>query len=266
MMPSLSGNFFWFMLSAFYLNLPKLTKITIKFSSRSSIVFIQFSLSVMSNSLWTHGLQHNRLPCPTPTPRACSNSCPLSQGCHPTISSSVIPFSSCLQSFPASGSFPESVLHIRWPEHWSFSLSISPSNEYSGLISFRVDWLDLLAVQGTLKSLLQHPSSKASILWHSAFLTVQLSHPHMTTGKTIALTIWTLVSKVMSLRFNMLSKFVLAFLPRSKCPLISWLQSPSSVILEPKKIVGHYLHWFPIYLPWSDRTGCHDLSFLDVEF
>ena len=152
MMPSLSGNFFWFMLSAFYLNLPKLTKITIKFSSRSSIVFIQFSLSVMSNSLWTHGLQHNRLPCPTPTPRACSNSCPLSQGCHPTISSSVIPFSSCLQSFPASGSFPESVLHIRWPEHWSFSLSISPSNEYSGLISFRINWFDLLAVQEIDKS------------------------------------------------------------------------------------------------------------------
>ena len=146
--------FSWFMLSAFYLNLPKLTKITMKFSSRSSIVFIQFSLSVVSNSLWPHGLQHNRLPCPAPTPRACSNSCPLSQGCRLTISSSVIPFSSCLQSFPASRSFPESVLHIRWSEHWSFSLSISHSSEYSGLISFRIDWFDLLSVQGTLKSLL----------------------------------------------------------------------------------------------------------------
>ena len=191
--------FSWFMLSAFYLNLPELTKITIKFSSRSSIVFIQFSLSVMSNSLWPRGLQHAWLPCLSPIPGACSNSCPSSWWCHLTISSSVIPFSSCLQSFPASGSFPESVLHIRWPEHWSFSLTISPSNEYSGLISFRVDWLDLLAVQVTLKSLLQHHSSKASILLCSAFFIVQLSHPYMTTGKTIALTIWTLVSKVMSL-------------------------------------------------------------------
>ena len=118
----------------------------------------------------------------------------------------------------------------------SFSFSISPSNEYSGLIFFRIDWLDLLAVQGTLKSLLQHHSSKASILQHSAFFTVQLSHPYMTTGKTIALTRWTLVSKVMALLFNMLSRLVIAFLPRSKCILISWLQSPSAVILEPPKI------------------------------
>ena len=120
----------------------------------------------------------------------------------------------------------ESVLHIRWPKYWSFSFSISPPNEYSGLISFKIDWLDLLAIQGTVKSLLQHHSSKASILWHSAFFIVQLSHPYLTTGKTIALTRWTFVGKVMSLLFNMLSRLGIAFLPRSKHLLISWLQSP----------------------------------------
>ena len=127
----------------------------------------------------------------------------------------------------------ESALRIRWPKYWSFS--ISPSNEYSGLISFRMDWLDLLAVQGTLKNLFQHHRSKASVLQCSAFFTVQLSHPYMTTGKTIALTRWTFVGKVMSLLFNMLSRLVITFLPRSKRLLISWLQSPSAVILEPKK-------------------------------
>ena len=130
----------------------------------------------------------------------------------------------------------ESVLLIRWPKYSSFSFSISLSSEYSGLISFRMDWLDLLTVQGTLKSLLKHQSSKASILWHSAFFIVQLSHPYMTTGKTIALTRWTFVGKVMSLLFNVLSRLVTAFLPRSNHLLISWLQSPSAVILEPKKI------------------------------
>jgi len=130
----------------------------------------------------------------------------------------------------------ESVLHIRWPKYWSFSFSISPSNEYSGLISFRIDWLDLLAVQQILKSLLQHHSSKASILWCSAFFMIQLSHPYMTTGKIIALTRWTFVSKVTSLLINMMSRLVIAFLPRSKCLLISWRQSPSAVILEPKKM------------------------------
>jgi len=130
----------------------------------------------------------------------------------------------------------ESVLCIRWPEYWSFSFNISPSNEYSGLISIRMDWLDLLAVQGTLKSLLQHQSSKASILWHSAFFIVQLSHPYMTTGKIIVLTRWTFVGKVMSLLFNILSRLVITFLPRSKRLLISWLQSPSAVILEPQNI------------------------------
>ena len=127
----------------------------------------------------------------------------------------------------------ESVIHIRWPQYWNFSFSVTPSNEYSGLMSFRMDWLDLLAVQGTLKSLLQHRSSKASILRHSAIFTVQLTHPYMTTGKTIALTRWTFVEKVMSLLFHMLSRLVITFLPRSKRLLISWMQSPSAVILEP---------------------------------
>ena len=130
----------------------------------------------------------------------------------------------------------ESALHIRWPKYWSFSFSISSSNEYSGLIPFRMDWFDLLAVQGTLKSLVQYHSSKASILQHSAFFMVQLSHPYMTTGKTVALIRWTFVSKVMSMLFNMLSRLVIAFLPRNKRLLISWLESTPAVILEPKKI------------------------------
>ena len=148
--------------------------------------------------------------------------------CHPLLLLPPIPPSNRVFS-------SESALHIRWPKYWSFSFSISPSNEYSGLISFRMDWLDLLAVQGTLKSLLQHHSSKASILRHSAFFTVQLSHPYMTTGKTVALTRWTFVGKVMSLLFNILLRLFITFLPRSKRLLISWLQSPSAVILEPPK-------------------------------
>ena len=179
----------------------------------------------MSDPLQPHGLQHTRLPCPAPTPRVYSNSCPLSQWCHLNISSSVVPFSSCLQSFPASGSISrESVLHIRWPKCWSFSFSTSPSNEHSGLISFRMDWLYLLAVQRTLKGLLQYHSSEASILCWSVFFIVQLSHPHMTTGKTIALTRWTFFGKLMSLLFSRQSRFVTAFLPWSKSLLISWLQ------------------------------------------
>ena len=156
----------------------------------------------------------------------------------------------------------ESALCIRWPKYWSFSFNISPSNEHPGLISFRMDWLDLPAGQGTLKSLLQHHSSKTSILQRSAFFIVQLSHLYMTTGKTIALTTRTFVDIVISLLFNILSRLVLTFLPRCKHLLISWLESPSAVILEPKKIVWHC---FPIYLPWSDGTRCHDLSFLNVE-
>ena len=185
---------------------------------------IQFSCSVVSSSLRPHGLQHARPPCPPPTPGVHSKSHPSSWWCHPAISSSVIPFSSCPQSLQHQGLFNESTLPMRWPKYWSFSFSTSPSNKYSGLISFRMDWLDLLAVQGTLKCLLQHHSSKAPIFWRSAFFTVQLSHPYMTT-----------VGKVMSLLFNMLSRLVITFLPRSKCLLISWLQLPSEVILETKK-------------------------------
>ena len=228
---------------------------------------VQFSRSVTSDSLQPHRLQHARPPCPSPSPRACSNSCPSSRWCHPTISSSVILLTSDFPSIRVFSS--ESVLCIRWPEYWSFSFSISPSNEYSGLISFRMDWLDLLAVQGTLKSLLQHHSSKTSVLWHSVFFTVQLSHPYMTTGKTIALTRQTFVDKVMSLLFSMMSRLVIAFLPRSKC-----LNFMAAVTIwgdfgaQENKIC----HCFPIYLPWGDGTRCHDLffffydhSFLNVE-
>ena len=146
-----------------------------------------------------------------------------------------------------------------------FSLSISPSNEHPGLISFRMDWLDFLAVQGTLKSLLQHHSSKASILRCSGFFTVRLSHPYITTGKTIALIRRTFVGKVISLVLNMLSRLAITFLPRNKRLLTAWLQSPSSVILEPAKIKSDTVSRFPIYFPWSDGTRCHNLSFLNVE-
>ena len=165
--------------------------------------------------------------------------------------------------------FNESALRIRWPKDWSFTFSISLSNEYSRFISFGIDWFDLLAVQGILKSLCQHHSSKVSILPYSAFFMVQISHPYMTIGKAIALTIWTFVGKVMSLLFNVLSKFVIAFLPRSKGFLISWLQSPSAVILErppTKKENLSLFPLFPLYLPWSDGAGCHYLFFFNIEF
>jgi len=178
---------------------------------------VQFSHSVVSDSLWPHGLQHTWPPCPSPTPRVYSNSHPLSRWCHPTFLTSVIPFSSCPQSFPASGSFQMSQFFTSDGQSIgvSASFSISLSNEYSGLISFRMDWLDLLAVQGTLKSLLQHHSPKASILQCSAFFIVQPSHPYMTTRKTIALTRGNFVVQVMSLLFNMLSRLGITFLPRS---------------------------------------------------
>ena len=170
---------------------------------------------------------------------------------------SVIPFNHlilCCPLFLLPSIFPsirvssnEPILGIRWPKYWNFSFSISPSNEYSGLISFRIDQLDLLAVQGTLKSFLQHHISKASILPCSAFFIVQLSHPYMTTGKTVALTRLTFVASVMSLLFNMLSRLLIVFLPRSKCLLISWLQSPSAVILEPPKIISVSFHYFCFY-------------------
>ena len=197
----------------------------------------QISWSVMSDSLQPHESQRTRPPCPSPTP-----------GVHPESTSieSVMPSSHLilcrplllLPPIPASIRVfsNESTLRMRWPKYWSFSFSIITSKEIPGLISFRMDWLALLAVQGTLKGLLQHHSSKASILRHSAFFTVQLSHPYMTTGKTIALTRRTFVGKVMSLLLNMLSRLVITFLSVSKHLLISWLQSPSAVILEPPKI------------------------------
>ena len=159
----------------------------------------------MSNSLWPQGLQHTRgLFCPSLPPGVCSNSCSLNQYCHSTISCPVTPFS-CPQSFPALGLFPnDAALHIRWPKSWSFNMSINPSDECSGLISLRIDWFDLLAVHGTLKNLLQH-NSKVSVLWCSAFFMVQVSHPYITTGKIITFIMWTFVSKVMSLLFNMLA-------------------------------------------------------------
>ena len=212
----------------------------------------------MSDSLRPHGLQHTRPPYPSPTPSLLK---PMSTEsvmpsnhlilCRPLLPPSI---------FPSIWVFSnESVLCIRRPKYWSFSLNMSPSNAYSGLICFRMDSLDLLAVQGTLKRLLQHPNSKASILRCSACFIVQLSHPYVTTGKTIALTRWTFVDKVMSLFFNMLSMLVKSFLPRSKCLLISWLQLPSAVILEPQKIksatVSLIPHLFAMkwwdQMPWS---------------
>ena len=179
------------------------------------------SVDQVSDSLRPHELQHTRPSCPSLTAGVHSNSHPLSRWCHPAISCSVVPLSSFLQSLPASVFSNESTLRMRWPKYWSFSFSISPSNEHPGLISFKIDWLDLLAVQGTLKSLLQHHSSKASILQCSAFFTVQLSHAYMIPEKTIGLTRRTFVGKVMSLILNMLFKLIITFLPRSKCLLIS---------------------------------------------
>ena len=196
---------------------------------------VQFSHSVVSNYLRPHGLQQTRLPCPSPTPWACSDSCPSSWWCYLTISSSFCPLLLLPSICPSIRVFSkELALHIRWLNYWNFSFSISPSNEYSGLISFRMDWFDLLSVQG-----LSRVFSNTTVQKHQ-FFRAQLSsqsnsHPYMTTGKTIALTRWTFVGKVISLLFNMLSRLVIAFLPRSKSLLISWLQS-SAVILEPSKI------------------------------
>ena len=216
---------------------------------------VQFSSSVMSDCLWPHGLQHARLPCPSPTPGACLNSWSLSQWRHPTISSSVIPFSSCLQSFSAQDLFQwvssshqvTKVLGLQL-QHQSFQWIFR-------IYCFRMDWLDLLAVQGTLKNLL--PTSRPSILQCSAFFMVQLLHPSMTTGKTIDLTRWTFVGKVMNLLFNMLPRSVKTFLRRSKCLLISWLQSPSAVTLEPKKIK-------PVTVSVVSPSICHEVMGLDA--
>ena len=215
---------------------------------------VQFSHSVVSDSLRPHESQDARPPWWSPTPGVYSNSCPSSQWCHPAIILChplllLPPIPPSIRVF-SNGS----TLCMRCPKCWSFSFSISPSSEYPGLICFRMDWLDVLAVQGTLKSLLQHHSSKASIFLHSVFFTVQLSHPYMTTGKTITLTIQTFVGKVMSLLFNMLSRLVITFLPRSKHLLISWLQSPSAVIVEPQKIKSDTVSTVSPYI-WHEVIG-----------
>ena len=233
---------------------------------------------------WTHGFNAVTQACPTLyVPKDCvtpglsvHHQCPeLTQTHVHWVSDAIQPFQAVSSPSPPSFNlsqhqdffFPsESVLCIRWPMYWSFSFSMSPSNEYSELISFRMDCLDFLEVRGTLKSLLQHHSSKASILQHSAFFMVQLSHPYMTTGKTISLSRWILAGKVMSLDFNMLSTLVLVFLPRSKSLLISWPQSSSANFGAQENKVCHSFHCFPNYLPWDDRTRCHNLSFLNIEF
>jgi len=244
-------------------------------STRGYTSSVQFSHSVVSNSLRPHGLQHPRLPCPSPTPGACSNSCPLSQWCHPTISSSIVPFSSCLQSFSASGFFPSSHFFPSGGQsiRVSASASVLPVNIQEWFPLGLTGWI--LQSKG-LSSLLQDHSPKASILPRSAFFMVQLLHPYMTTGKTIALTRWTFVGKVMFLLVNMLSRLVIAFLPRNKCLLISWQQSPFAVILEPKKIrsltvsivspsicnevMGLFaMKWWD-QMPWSSFSECWVLS------
>ena len=225
----------------------------------------QSSCSVVSDSLRPHGLQHARLLCPSPTSGACSNSCPSSQWCHPIISSSVVPFSSCLQSFPESGSFPMSWLFA------SGGQSIGASALSLVLLMNIQGWFPL-GLTGFI-TLLSRDSQESSptpqfVSLNSLVLSLLYS-PTLTSINdywNIALTRQPFVGKVMSLLFNMLSRFVVAFLQRNKCLLISWLQSLSTVILEPKKIVCHCLHCFPIYVPWSDGTGCHDLRFLNVEF
>ena len=229
---------------------------------------VQFSYSVFSNSLWPPGLYTPGLPVHHQLPK-------FTQAHVHWVSDAIQPsyplLSPSLPAFNLSqhqGLCLESGLRIKWPKYSCFSFGISPSNEYSGVIYFRIDWFDLLAVQGTLKSLLQHHSSKALILQRSAFFIVQLSHPYVTTGKTIALTRWIFVGKVMSLLFNMLSRLVIAFIPRSKRLLISWLQIPSAVILEPPKIqsvtvsiVSHLcsMKWWD-QMPWSSFSECWALS------
>ena len=212
-----------------------------------------FNHSVMSDSLDSHWLWHIRPPCSLWSPAVCSNSCPLSRWYNPTISPSVIPFFSCLQSFPTQGSFPMSRLFAS--ELLELQLQHQSFQWLLRVIYFSIDWFDLLAVQRTFRSLLQHHSSKTSIVWYSDFFIVQLSYPHMTTGKTIALTIQTFVGKVVSLLFNIPSRFVIAFLPRNKHLLISWLQSPSVVILEPKKIKPVTVPLFPhlFAMKWWDQ-------------
>ena len=211
----------------------------------------------MSDSLQPHGPQHTRPPCPSPTSGVNPNSCPLSRWLHPTISSSVVPFSSCLQSFPASGFFQMNQLFASGGQSIgvSASTSVLPTNTQNW---FSLGWTGWISLQSKGFS---RVFSNTTVLWRSAFFVVQFSHPYMITGKTTALTRWTIVGKAMSLLFNMLSRLVITFLPRNKCLLISRLQSICSDFGAPQNKVSHC---FPIYLPWSDGTRCHDLSFLNV--
>ena len=210
-------------------------------------------------------MKHTRLPFPSPSPRVCSNSCPLSLWCYPTISSSATSSLLTLNLSSIKIFSSESALHIRWPKYWSFSFSISLSSECSRLNSFKIDWFDLLAVQVILKSLLQHHSLKASILWHSAFFIVYLSHLYMTTGKTIALTVWTFVGEVMSLFFNMVSRFVIAFLPGSKHLNFIAAVTICSDFGAQKNKVSVSIFSLLFVMKWHD-AGCHDLRFLNVGF
>ena len=229
--------------------------------------YAQFSSVIQSFQLFAAPWTAARLPCPSPNPEACSNSCPSSQWYHSTISSSVISFSSCLQSCPASGSFQRVSSSHQVAKVLEFELQHQSFQWIFRTDFLWIDWFDLLAVQGTFKSLLQHHSSKISILWHSAFFIVQFSHPYMTTGKTIVLTKWTF-DKIMSLLFNMLSRFLTAFPLRSKHLLTSWLQSPSAVIFEPKKIKSltvsivspSICHEVMDQMPWSSFSECWALS------
>ena len=221
---------------------------------RNSSSVHQFSHSVVSNSLWPHELQHARPPCPSPTPRVHPNPCASSQWCHPTISSSVVPFSSCPQSFPASGSFQMSHLFTSGGHSIgvSASTSVLPMNTQDWSPLGWTGWISLQS-KGLSRVFFNTTVQRNQLFWHSAFFIIQLSHPYMTTGKTIALIRQTFVGKVMSLLLNKLFRLVITFLPRSKHLLISWLQSPSAVILEPRKINSATLfHCFPIYFPWSD--------------
>ena len=218
-----------------------------------SLSLLLLSRKVLSNCLWPHGLWHTRLLCPPLSPRVCSNSRPLSWWCSLTVSSSAAPFSFCLHCFPGSGSFPMSWFFaiLWWPKYWSFSFSTY--NDYAGLISLRIDWFDLPAVQGTLRSLLQHHNSKASVLWRSAFLMVQLSHLYMTTGKTIALTRLTFVSKVMSLLFNILSRF--ALLPKRKSFNFMTAVTFCSDFRAQENEICDCFHFFPLLfaMKWWDQ-------------
>ena len=231
------------------------------------LLLLLFSCPVVRYSLQPHGLQHARPLCRSPTPEVCQ----VHVHCIGDAISHLILWCPLLllpSTFPRIRDFTnESAVCIRWPKYWSFS--ISPSIDYSGWISLKIDWLVRLAVQGTHRSLLQHHISKASVLQHSTFFLVQLSLslPCVTTGKTTALTVWAFVHRVMSLLFNTLSRFVIAFPPRSKCFLISWLQPPSTVILEPKKRKSITIStFFPLYLPRSNGARWHDLSFLFLFF